>query len=181
MATPMIVLPLERIFKPGVGRAGAGDERKIDSKLAARVNDTLGPGKSFGGSPFAANGNWHYVRGQSPFNVAGPWPPDLLNTLNTADAAAAARAAPTQEILLDLRNALAHGGIAYLDKDGSQSTGEAAMLAFASFKISNRKPIGLNVLRVSEGNFCAFLRAWTNWLATSDVIEVVNNQGNIAA
>ncbi len=35
------------------------------------------------------------------------------------------------QILTDLRNALAHGGIAYLDEKGRQTDSQAAMLAFA--------------------------------------------------
>jgi hypothetical protein len=37
---------------------------------------------------------------------------------------------PAVRVLTDLRNALAHGGIAYLDERGRQTDGQAAMLAF---------------------------------------------------
>src|SRR5579883_3143229 len=44
LATPMIVLPIERIFKPAEpGAAPAGDDRKLDPALAEEMADVLGP------------------------------------------------------------------------------------------------------------------------------------------
>lgn len=119
LATPMIVLPIERLYKPANPNADqAVDERQLDPALAREVADTLGPGRSFGTAPFAAPGRWSYVAGHPLFNVADYWPVELLDSLNTQDARARADHAPASRILIDLRNALAHGGIAYLDADG---------------------------------------------------------------
>jgi hypothetical protein len=150
MATPMVLLPIERIFKPGSGREGAADDRVLDPALAVRVADILAPEKSFGTAPFAGASGWAYVHSYAPFNAADTWPRTLLTALADPQAAKDAKAADAGRILLDLRNALAHGGITYLDKEGQNTEGPAAMLAFAGTKMDRGKVVGLNVLRVSS-------------------------------
>jgi hypothetical protein len=174
LATPMVLLPIERIFKPGAGRKGVGDDREIDRGLAARVADTFGNETTFGKSPFGGDGDWRYVTGYRLFNIARPWPEDLLEALDDQDATNRALDAPAQKILLHLRNALAHGGITYLNKNGRQTEGEAAMFAFVGLKSANTRK--LNVLRVSEISFCRFLGAWTAWLNKSGVAQLLNDK-----
>jgi hypothetical protein len=174
MATPMILLPMERILKPTIGVKVAGDERQKDNRLAALINDTFAANKSFGKSPFAGDGDWRYVQNHPLFNTAREWPSKLLRTLNSPEAAKAAMAASTRTIVSNLRNALAHGGIAYLDKNGRQIEGEAAMFAFTSFKTEKGKPVGLNIIRVNEHTFCNFLSTWTVWLKKSGITHSLN-------
>ncbi len=182
MATPMIVLPIERIFKPGNPNAAqAGDDRELDPALADTVAEVFGHARTFGDAPFSANMKWSYVQGCPPFNVAGDWPHDLLYSLGTPQAIDAARNAPASRILLDLRNALAHGGVAYLDKDGRNTHGQAAMFAFVGTKTRNSQIVGLNILRVHEDDFGAFLAAWTEWLAQTPVLDGLSNQSPVAA
>lgn len=90
-----------------------------------------------------------------------------------ADYAAASR------VLLDLRNALAHGGISYLDEHGQQGPGPAAMLAFAGLKLRNRTPVGLNVLRIREEDFFEFLMAWANWLTRTRLPSILSDSTSI--
>ena len=162
MATPMIVLPIERIFKPANANAvQAGDDRELDPALADTVAEVLGGGRTFGEAPFAANMRWSYVQQYRRINIADDWPDDLLGSLGTPRAMDAARNAPAKRILLDLRNALAHGGVTYLDEEGRNTHGQAAMFAFAGAKTRNREIVSLNILRVQEDGFCAFLAAWT--------------------
>ena len=124
MATPMIVLPVERIFKPGNRRAAqAGDDRQLDPALAAELAGVLGNQRCFGDAPFAQASAWSYVQTHPPFNIAGNWPDELLAELSRQEAYDAARNAPARRILLDLRNALAHGGVTYLDERGRNSFG----------------------------------------------------------
>ena len=87
-----------------------------------------------------------------------------------------------RRFLLDLRNALAHGGIAYLDAYGRQARGgSAAMLAFAGTVQENRRLVGLNTLRVSEDDFCSFLMAWADWLARTPIREALDSLDPLAA
>ncbi len=183
MATPMIVLPIERIFKPANPRAPqAADDRQLDPALARQVDDVLGPTRSFGAAPFAAPGRWSYVAGWRRFNAAQTWPADLLASLAAPKAYSAAANAPAGRILRDLRNALAHGGITYLDSDGRQTNGDAAMLAFAGAVIDRANRLtGLNVLRVGEDDFCEFLMAWADWLAQPPIRDALNGLDPLAA
>jgi hypothetical protein len=81
LATPMIVLPIERIFKPAELEATqAADDREIDPVLSRDVHEVLGLGRTFGMAPFVVPGRWSYVPGYHPFNVATTWSRDLLNT-----------------------------------------------------------------------------------------------------
>ena len=180
MATPMIVLPIEWIFKPSIGDT-AGDDRKLDEGLAGLMADALGPGKTFGETPFAAANCWSYVDGYPLFNIANTWPHALLQKLAAPEAFENARKAFARRILLDLRNALAHGGVTYLDENGRNTGGPAAMLAFAGMKMDNRKVVGLNVLRVREDDFRAFLAAWADWLERPGVADVLNSKSSVAA
>ena len=133
MATPMIVLPVDRIFKPGSPRAAqAGDDRDLDPALAKELASVLGATRSFGDAPFTQAGAWSYVQAHPPFNIARAWPDEVLAALSTPQAFEAARNAPARRVLLDLRNALAHGGVAYLDEYGRNSAAQAAMFAFVS-------------------------------------------------
>jgi hypothetical protein len=181
MATPMVVLPIERIFKPSAGATTIGDDTKLDPKLARQIAHILGPRKTFGAAPFATTSRWSYVNGHPLFNIAEEWPPDLLKALADPRAIEASRIAPASRILCDLRNALAHGGIAYLDQNGQNTERLAAMFAFASTKMVDQKVVGLNILRVSEGDFCAFLEAWSSWLGKSSVADALNNRSRLAA
>ena len=85
IATPMIVLPLERMFKPA--RPGAdlpADDRQFDPGLADRIKDVLGPARRFADAPFVVPGRWGYVPGVEPFQVAGNWPSEHLALRSSA-------------------------------------------------------------------------------------------------
>ena len=182
MATPMIVLPIERIFKPATRHAPqVGDDREFDPALAEAVGNILGGSRTFSDAPFFANTEWSYVQGWPPFNVAGDWPHELLGSLGTPQAIDAARNAPASHILLVLRNALAHGGVAYLDEAGLNTRDQAAMFAFVGTQTRNGQIVGLNILRVHEDDFGAFLAAWTEWLARTPVLDALSNQSPVAA
>ena len=183
MATPMIVLPIERIFKPGNPRAvQAGDDRDLDPALTAELSGVLGNTRSFGDAPFAQTSAWSYVPAYPPFNVASDWPHDLLDALSAPQALEAARNASARRVLLDLRNALEHGGVAYLDENGRNTHDQAAMFAFVSASIRNGQITGLNILRVHENDFGAFLAAWTDWLGQQvRVLDALNDDSPVAA
>jgi hypothetical protein len=141
---------------------------------ASVVGHAFGYTKLFGSSDFWNEGDWRYVANYPVFNIARAWSDQLLRTLDSPKAAAAAKAATTRTILINLRNALAHGGIAYLDKHGRQSVGEAVMFAFVSFEVSKNKPIGLNIIRVGEDPFLSFLETWTSWLQSSGLAYAIS-------
>lgn len=182
MATPMIVLPIERMFKPAApGTAAASDDREIDPAIADEIDDVLGPGRLFADAPFFEPRRWSYVPRVQPFRVAAYWPHEVLDELAYDAALAEAGRTPTRRIMLDLRNALAHGGIAYLDANGRSTDGQAAMLAFASAQTDRGRVVSLNLLRVHQSDFRAFVLAWADWLRASSVRHALNARDPLAA
>ena len=174
MGAPMIILPVERLFKPPY--RGVADDREIDPELAETVRRVLGKGQRFGNAPFVREGTWSYVGGHVPFNIAAPWPYELLRSLSDPQATKAASAAPASRVVTDLRNALAHGGIAYLDEQGQQTAGQASMLAFAGAVMDRGQLTAINVLRIHEQEYRRFLSAWADWLGNSQVTEALNQR-----
>lgn len=182
MATPMIVLPIERLFKPArPGSAAPADDRHLDPALAIQLDDVFGPGRPFADAPFVAAESWSYAPNVAPFKLADYWPFDLLERLGSKAAFAEANQAPARRVLVDLRNALAHGGIAYLDEHGHSTDGQAAMLAFASPSTQRGRVTGMNVLRTHQDSFCDFLMAWADWIAASPARHVLNERDPLVA
>jgi hypothetical protein len=72
-------------------------------------------------------------------------------------------------------NALAHGGIAYLNSDGKNTYGEpVAMYAFMSgiYDDANPKKLtGLSVLRVGQDDYLRFLHGWVKWLVKAGLTD----------
>lgn len=170
MATPMVVIPIERLYNPEINSAQVADDREIDEVLSKRLRAFFGDDKKFADAPFGVSG-WSYVACYPRiFNLADGCPDDLLQALASDEAVACAKATPASVILRVLRNALAHGGVVYLDKDGRATEGPAAMYGFVSTERNRRREvIGLNVLRIRQADFCVFLTAWTDWLTSSSI------------
>lgn len=175
MSTPMILLPLERMLKPA-DRDAVADDRCVDETLGKAVTDALSPTAIFGDAPFAREGAWSYVPGHPPFNLAKRIPQGLVEDLSGAPARRAAMDASAVRILTDLRNALAHGGIAYLDEKGRQTESQVAMLAFVGAVMKKGRITGVNVLRVHERDYREFLASWASWLRHAGVTTALNER-----
>lgn len=181
LATPMIVLPVERIFKRvAFGDSGVAGDRAIDEALAQGVHAVLQGDHAFGDTPFGSGG-WAYAGTVEPFNVGKRWPEELLRRLDGKDARVAAQCAPAWRVLQDLRNALAHGGVAYLDADGRASHGAAEMLGFAGAVMKGHRVVSLNVLRIQKDDFRSFLSAWATWLRDVGVADALSDRPPLAA
>jgi hypothetical protein len=176
MATPMLVLPMERLFKPArPNHRGVADDRELDPHLAKLVVADLGPGKAFGAAPFFELDTWAYVPAIDPFDVARDWPRRALDPLAGQRALQAASEAPARDVLLALRNALGHGGVTYLDRDGQHADFATNMLGFAAF--ARHGAPELRLLRVSVRGFQDFLGRWANWLSASGVLNQLDERG----
>jgi hypothetical protein len=177
MATPMLVLPLERVFKPVIwGKPGIADEVSLDPALDARIAEVFSPGKSFHRAPFYEPQTWTFIPEYTEFEVARDWPEDCLRQLGSPDAAAAAGRADASQILIAVRNALSHGGITYLDRDGGHTRSATNMLGFASL-VRQRDPTRLRLLRATVTGFEAFLRLWAEWLSAAGVTDELDERG----
>ena len=91
-------------------------------------------------------------------------PGELLQSLSEPQAAKDAMDGRAARIVTDLRNALAHGGVAYGDEAGRQTGGQAAMLAFVDSVMRMGRITGVNVLRV-RARLSGFLAAWASWVS----------------
>lgn len=177
MATPMLVLPIERIYRPASGDAsGVADDQALDARLAKRVADTLGDGRPFGAAPFFRENAWRYVASCDVFPVGRDWPSDRLDMLANEAAASAARNAPAGDVLWALRHSLAHGGVTYLDQDGRQGLDGTSMLGFASY-VNGTKRQQVRLVRVGVNDFRTFLSRWADWLAEVGVEDALEDPG----
>src|SRR5665213_1597886 len=84
MATPMVVIPIERLHTPAEYPTQVGDDRALDPDLTDEVSSVFGTDRKFCDTPFGAVGGWSYVPAHLPvFNLANGCPDDLLNALGT--------------------------------------------------------------------------------------------------
>jgi hypothetical protein len=67
-------------------------------------------------------------------------------------------------VLRTIRNALAHGNVVYLDKNGHETAGER--LVYLGFLSKHENGDGYRVAIFDEETFLAFLKAWIQWLQT---------------
>lgn len=178
MSMAIINLPVERIDRRQGGEANHyATDRPVDPAAAEAISTVLQSGR-FGDAPFFVTGAWRFApRTCPPFpNIASGLPEAIARDLDSQQAAENAAGMPASQWCSILRNALAHGGIAYLNQQGRSSYGEPVkMYAFASRKYDEKsqhrpKPlIAVNFLRISEVDYRDFLRRWVRWLRDSRV------------
>ena len=173
MSMPIINLPVERLERHKNSTSdGYVDDRHIDTKVSAAVEQVLG-GYELKRAPFFVQGEWRFTTRTTPPlpNIARGLPDAIASQLSTDEAATRASKMPTSQWCGILRNAMAHGGIAYLDKNGRSTYGDPVeMLLFASGKFNtDGKLIAVNLLRISESDYRAFLGRWVGWLVASGV------------
>lgn len=173
MATPIITLPIERVERHfGKATEGYIDDRLLDELMTDEVRRVFKLGR-FSDAPFFRAEQWRFT--SVPYageNLAQHLPEHIAEQLATAGASEAASRLQVAEWASALRNALAHGGVIYVDADGRQSHGQPANgFVFVSAKYPNgdtrQPPDRLKLLRIGETDFRRFLREWVEWLRTS--------------
>ncbi len=190
MSMPILTIPLERVERQidkALDQAYA-DDRHLGPKAAAAFVDVIRKGK-LGEAAFYKDGAWRFVgvrKGPLP-NIANGLPEELAAGLSSDEAVEAARDMPASQWVSILRNAMAHGGIAYLDKNGRSTYGTPVkMFAFVSGKYAKPKCQhaeadcrfgmgkleGLNILRISETDYRQFLEAWVAWLGATKIAKM---------
>lgn len=190
MSMPILTIPLERVERQidkALDQAYA-DDRHLGPKAAAAFVDVIRKGK-LGEAAFYKDGAWRFVgvrKGPLP-NIANGLPEELAAGLSSDEAVEAARDMPASKWVSILRNAMAHGGIAYLDKNGRSTYGTPVkMFAFVSGKYAKPKCQhaeadcrfgmgkleGLNILRISETDYRQFLEAWVAWLGATKIAKM---------
>lgn len=183
MSMPIINVPLERIERHINKPDGAAyaDDRPLSEDAVKAFQSVIQKGKLHD-SPFYDEGAWHFlsIKGKRMPNIAHGLPEDWGKALGGDDATKNAHNMPAAQWISVLRNAMAHGGIAYLDENGQSSHGAPVkMYAFVSGKYAKPKcqhadadcrfGMGelesLNILRISEEAYRTFLQKWVAWLS----------------
>lgn len=179
MAIPIMTLPIERLerYRNKGKESGYANERHLDPQLSEEIDKVLGGGP-FKKAPFFQAHSWSYVQWKdTSLNLGSHIPLELTEKLKSAEAAKKAESMETSQWCSALRNALSHGGIAYLDASGEAMTyGRAAMFCFVSGKYEkdgDKDPIYLHCLRIAETNFRLFLKAWVGWLKQSGLSSLM--------
>lgn len=187
MSMPILDIPVERIERQIDKADGEGyaDDRLLNKNAVKAFKDVIRRGQ-LQAAPFYRDGAWRFhSMKEGPFpNIADGIPDALADALSTEASIEAARKMNAQQWISIIRNAMAHGGIAYLDEHGRSSHGTPVkMYAFVSGKYGKPKCLhaetdcrnglgaleGLNILRVSETDFRDFLRAWVVWLEETKI------------
>ncbi len=176
MSTLIFTLPIERLErnrrKEEAGEQGYMDDRPLNPASAKEVDEVLGSDEtSFRTSPFYVKGVWRFASiDYSPgHNLAVEFPEQLANLLSADDALHAADDLSARVWMNCLRNALAHGGIVYLNADGRQARGEPTrMMGFVSAVYPNGNmrmpPERLISLRTTPDGYRATLQRWVRWV-----------------
>jgi hypothetical protein len=185
---PIINIPTERIEKHlGLGDAeGYVDDRHLSRHATEEFKNVLRRGR-FGQAPFFQPNAWRFYQYEGePINIARGLPEAIAVELEKNEAGDRAAAMPASQWLGVLRNALAHGGIVYLDEHGRSSRdAPVKMLGFVNGRFldgrcphekskpcrAERVQNGLNILRINEVDFRDFLRRWVIWMQESGLAQ----------
>ncbi|SDF58813.1 hypothetical protein SAMN05216241_101542 [Limimonas halophila] len=179
MSTPIVLLPIELIDRTGRrGNPTSIDDRGLDQSLTDAINRGLGGGQ-LQNAPFFEKNSWASAKRSSDKSPSLRHGLDfkLIQELGTEQAEKAANEMPCNQWSSIIRNALAHGGVVYLDKEGRHAReNEVAMLAFVSRRIDRdtNSPTDSLVLRVSLQNYLIFLDKWVGWLDKSGIAGLLN-------
>ncbi|MGR3591826.1 MAG: hypothetical protein ACU0B9_20235 [Limimaricola soesokkakensis] len=185
---PIINIPTERIEKYLGQRDTEGyvDDRHINPEATEAFNKVLQV-QRFGQAPFFETGHWRFYeyRGES-INLSNGMPEEIATKLDQNEAADRASAMQASQWLSVIRNALAHGGVIYLDEHGRSShDAPIRMFGFVNGKYTGgtcphqqdqtcravRVPVGLNILRISVEDYRDFLRRWVDWMQVAGLVQ----------
>ncbi|OWK24746.1 hypothetical protein AJ87_18595 [Rhizobium yanglingense] len=173
ISTPMINLPIERIWKPEMGHAvGHLNDGVLSTRLAEALRKNIGE-QPVCQAPFYQPDVWryHYLpKGTGLPDLSQGGLPAEVGAVLELPAGLAAGAALTAALFCKiLRNGLAHGGVLYLDEHGRSTPGAPVQtFCFVSTKVKNGKVEGLHFLRVGMKKYRAFLSFGQNGFTTND-------------
>lgn len=175
LAIPIVVLPTERILKQDAKEEGHADDRSLDPEVAERVRADFSMNVKFGDwRCFHKDDGWSYAYRAAPHNFAHGIPHETSALLQSTESQDAAFNLPAETAIRAIRNALAHGVIAYLNADGFGSfTDRAELLALVGERRKDNVTVGYHILRISETGFRSFLHRWVDWLNDTGVAQTM--------
>lgn len=176
ISMPIIILPYERIlqYKRRQSRIHMNDA-VLNTRLADAVDEAIDLQGQIHQTEFFI-GSWEYTsleKGPGFPNLAKGLPENIAEQLDSPDAMEAARNLSAFRFCNILRNALAHGGVLYLDERGRSRFGAPVhRFAFVSTNTPNN-PTKLHFLRIEMAHYRAFLERWVDWLNAQAIGEVL--------
>jgi hypothetical protein len=177
VSMPIVILPIERILKY---RRKPAEGHMNDAVLNERLADAVDRAIDLEGEVHEEKfftGPWQYAslrKGAGFPNLAADGlPEEIAAQLDSAKAVEAARQLSANRFCNILRNALAHGGVLYLDEHGrSSSSAPVRRFAFVSTDRANN-PAKLHFLRIKMVDYRAFLQCWVDWLNGEAIEELL--------
>lgn len=177
VSMPIVILPIERILKY---KRKPAEVHMNDAILNARLADAVNRAIDFEAKVYETKfftGSWQYAtleKGSGFPNLAADGLPDnIAQQLDSSDAVEDARNLSANRFCKILRNALAHGGVLYLDQYGRSRSG-APVRRFAFVSTDNpANPTKLHFLRIKMADYRAFLQRWVDWLNGEAMEEVL--------
>lgn len=173
---PIVILPIERILKYRRKAEGHMNDAVLNPRLANAVDRAIDlEGKVHEAKFFT--GPWQYAslkKEQGFPNLAVDGLPDVVvEQLDSPEAIEDARSLSAHRFCGILRNALAHGGVLYLDEHGHSCSGAPVRrFAFVSTDRPNN-PTKLHFLRIKMADYRAFLQCWVDWLNGEAIDEIL--------
>lgn len=176
VSMPIVILPIERILKY---KRNPAEVHMNDAIINARLADAVDQALDFDGkvhdTKFFA-GSWQYAvleKGYGFPNLAADGLPiNVAEQLDSPNAIEDARNLSANRFCKILRNALAHGGVLYLDQNGRSVPG-SPVRRFAFVSTDNPKnPTKLFFLRIKMADYRLFLERWIDWL-NEEAMEVI--------
>lgn len=177
VSMPIVILPIERILKYKQKHAeGHMSDAVLNPGLADAIDRAIDLKDEVHEASFFT-GSWQYAslaKGAGFPNLAVAGLPDSVATqLDEPEAIEHAKSLSADIFCRILRNALAHGGILYLDQNGRSTTGAPVRrFAFVSTDRLNN-PTKLHFLRIKMVDYRAFLQQWVDWLNREAIDEVL--------
>jgi hypothetical protein len=184
MSMPIINLPVERIERQISNGNGEGymDDRPFGQEAVEAFQLTVQRG-IFSNAPFFEAGVWRFTKDSEPRdNYAYGLPARIATALQQSQALEDAKRMAASQWISTLRNALAHGGILYLDARGQSTDGRPVKnLAFVSGTFNdgvcpNKEETScrgirgdlksLKILQISELDYREFLKRWVAWIGS---------------
>lgn len=168
VSMPIVILPIERIQKHTGSTIGHMDDTAHNKDLANAIKKTVNMSEKVHNKKFFAD-MWQYAslkkEGGFPNLAVKGLPEKIVEELNSQkEATKRAGQLSTLCFFKILRNALAHGGVLYLDECGD-SRPDAIVHRFAFVSTDRqRKPTELRFLQIKVIDYRKFLERWVKWM-----------------
>lgn len=170
VSIPIVILPIERIQKyiKKTDESHMNDV-DLDRDLANAIKGAFNASEKFCDQEFFKEDEWQYdslKKGKGFPNLAiNGLTDEIEKQLTRLEAGQLS----TCRFFRILRNALAHGRVLYLNKDGRSSYGDDVhSFVFVSTDKVN-KPTELRILRINMADYRRFLGDWVAWMSKNSI------------